>query len=343
MPDSTLNAIRVKARRLTRSPSTDQISDATIDEYINTFLIYDFPSHLKLSYLRKSFNFYTQPYVDTYTNDDLFAQNPMFNFKNLILTSSDPVYVAGYRTWFSQSKEEFFLRWNYLRQIQQIGLGNGVSTVFTGTLQNIPITPTETLFTSIDIDFVGIGMKAVPVFDPATGIQTQFSNLYYTNGIIPERATVFNATNFVDNRLGGYTITFPTAPGANQKINVQAVPYQAARPTAVLYFANTFTLRPIPDQQYQVNVECNVLPTELLDAGQDPDLNQWWQYIAYGAAKKILEDRLDNETLALIMPEFKEQEKLVLRRTIEQQGDQRSSTIYSQRSYGDGNSWGWWN
>jgi len=64
MPDSTLSTleqIRIKVRRLTRSPSTSQITDASINDYINTFILYDFPEHLKTSYLRKTFTFYTEP------------------------------------------------------------------------------------------------------------------------------------------------------------------------------------------------------------------------------------------------------------------------------------------
>ena len=45
MADSTLNAIRIKIRRITRSPSPSQISDATIDEYVNTFIHYFYIIH----------------------------------------------------------------------------------------------------------------------------------------------------------------------------------------------------------------------------------------------------------------------------------------------------------
>jgi hypothetical protein len=63
-----------------------------------------------------------------------------------------------------------------------------------------------------------------------------------------------------------------------------------------------------------------------------PELSQWWQYIAYGAAKKIFEDRMDMESVQLIMPEFKKQEALVNRRTIDQLSKERASTIYTEMS-----------
>jgi len=47
-PSSTLETIKIKVRRLTRSPSEAQLSDADLNQYINTFLIYDLPEHLAL-------------------------------------------------------------------------------------------------------------------------------------------------------------------------------------------------------------------------------------------------------------------------------------------------------
>ena len=40
-PTSTLQTIRTKVRRLTRTPSTAQLSDDDLDQYINTFVVYD--------------------------------------------------------------------------------------------------------------------------------------------------------------------------------------------------------------------------------------------------------------------------------------------------------------
>ncbi len=90
-------------------------------------------------------------------------------------------------------------------------------------------------------------------------------------------------------------------------------------------------------------MEVYVQPTELLLSNQSPDLQEWWQYIAYGAAKKVFEDRMDLDSVQQIMPEFKMQERLCLRRSIVQQTSQRSTTIYTDQSstagaYGPG----WW-
>jgi len=81
-------------------------------------------------------------------------------------------------------------------------------------------------------------------------------------------------------------------------------------------------------------------PSELLASNQMPELAEWWQYIAYGAAKKIFEDRMDLESVQLIIPEFKKQEDLILRRTIKQYSNERSSTIYTDQTEALVSGWG---
>jgi hypothetical protein len=90
-----------------------------------------------------------------------------------------------------------------------------------------------------------------------------------------------------------------------------------------------------------VQMEVYMRPTELLQTDQSPQLEEWWQYISYGTAKKIFEDRMDMDSVQLIMPEFKKQEMLVQRRTIVEYTSQRVSTIYtndlgSAGAYGPG-------
>jgi len=178
MSSTSLTAIRTKVRRLTRSPSTQQISDADIDEYVNTFVLYDMPSHLRLSNLRKTFTFFTERNVDTYSTNTLDTDNPLYNFKNTIISTHDPIYVAGYKTSFSQSRESFFGKWPMIKQKKQIATGDNATTNFTGTLTNIPVLPNELMFTSIDSDGDAVGLTAVQAVNAVTGISEQFGNLY---------------------------------------------------------------------------------------------------------------------------------------------------------------------
>jgi hypothetical protein len=79
MANFTLEAIRTKVRRLTRSPSENILPTSDIDEYINTFVEFDFPEHIQLFPLHTTFEFFTQPNVDTYvpSND---PADPLYLF-----------------------------------------------------------------------------------------------------------------------------------------------------------------------------------------------------------------------------------------------------------------------
>ena len=83
-------------------------------------------------------------------------------------------------------------------------------------------------------------------------------------------------------------MTFPNAPAAGAAINIQSVPVQYSIPMAILYYSNQFVLRPVPNQPYKITFNTFQRPTALLDNNQYPELEEYWQYIAYGAAKKSI-------------------------------------------------------
>lgn len=356
MPDSTLSTltqIRTKVRRLTRTPSTSQLSDADIDAYINTFVLYDFPEHLRQFALRTTYTFYTQPFQDVYPTDiDSFGgvtTNPLYNFSNRFTTIHPPIYVAGRLAFFSQSREQFFNIYPFINTIMDTQLrGNGITTQFTGTInppgglqpagQNSLLQNNVTI-TSIDVNNNGLAMVDRPLLSTIYGNNLSDGNLYAAGTVPVLPPTVLIATNTVNYVTGVFTVTFPTPPANNEPINVKVVPVQTSLPQAVLYYDNQFVVRPVPDEAYPIQFEAYQRPTELLAANQLPELSEWWQYISYGAAKKVFEDKMDMESVQMIMPEFKQQERLCLRRTIVQQTNERVATIYTENvagSYGPG-------
>jgi hypothetical protein len=355
--DSTLTAIQTKVRRLTRSPSVNQLSDGDLNQYINTFITYDFPEHLRLFNLRTTFTFYTQPYVDAYpTNLSPISDEeiiyPLQNFDNLYLTIHPPIYIAGYQGLYLESREQFFGIYPKLNFINSIGVtGDGMTTSFSGVIntqqattqaglqQTTVILQNQVLFSSIDSNFNGLGLIDYPLYPT---YQQPNMGCLGLPGQPPENLEAFEY-GFINYVTGEFTINFPVAPGAGEQINYQVVPVQPALPQTMCYYDSTILLRPVPDQVYRVQMEVYARPTYLLETNQSPQLEEWWQYIAYGAAKKVLEDRMDMDTVQLIMPEFKKQENLILRRTIVEMTSQRASTIYTQDNgaagaYGPG----WW-
>jgi hypothetical protein len=234
--------------------------------------------------------------------------------------------------------------------IQNIATGDGITATFSGIVPGtngnaggVALLQNNVLFSSINTVGGGLALVDVPVIDIFTGNPSLVGNLYDPSALPPLPPTVVDPANNINYMTGAFTLTFASAPGASATISSQTVPQQLALPNSMLYYENTFFLRPVPDKPYRINIEVEVLPTELLQAGDEPNLNQWWQYIAYGASKKIFEDRTDSDSVQLLMPEFKQQERLVLRTTIAQIKKERTSTIYGQQS-GIGtmnNGWGW--
>ena len=115
---------------------------------------------------------------------------------------------------------------------------------------------------------------------------------------------------------GVYNITFNAAPKMSEDVYVQSVTYKASRPTMVLYYQDEFHLRPVPDKCYSVEVEAFERPTELLTAADLPDLYQWWEYIAFGSARKILIDRSDFDGAAMLEVEMENKRDDVLYKTV---------------------------
>ncbi len=374
-PDSTLQAIENKVRRLTRSPSIAQLTTLDLQNYINTFVVYDFPEHLRTFNLRKTFTFYTNPYQDEYMTDEAsfgnaisnptIVYNPLYNFQNKYLTVHPPVYIAGIQSMFTQSREEFFQYYPKINSVVFTGYtGDGINNLFTGTVnsqqaivppnfnQLVGLLQRQVLFNSTDVAGNGLALVDVPVIDPLTGNNTVYGNLFdpasaayqaalITPPTIPAIGPLLPGTGVINYATGVYNLSFTLAPGANVPINSQTVPQALAKPIALLYYANRFVIRPVPIQVYRVQIEVYQRPVALLSAGQDPELEEYWQYIAYGAAKKVLEDRLDMDSVQMILPEFKKQENLVQRRTIVQYTNERTGTIYTEAGGLGNGGFGW--
>lgn len=351
MADSTLNAIKIKTRRLTRSPSVAQLSDSDLEQYINTFILYDFPEHLRLFSLRTTLTFYTQPGVDVYQTNTTNPLDSLYNFKNVYIAVHPPLFIAGVPSFFTQWRNVFYGQWPQTNAVvNTLIFGDGNAGPFSGIINTFPqyenapgpnggaILQNSLLLTALDVD--GIAMQVVDY--PQTYALTNPSNtigLLDIPNVTPTTASNLGTINY---QTGQFTVTFPrnTLSSEHNPIWAEYVPYVAGLPISCLYYDNQFTLRPVPNKSYAVQIEVDIRPTELISNTVSPQIEQWWQYIAYGAAKKIFEDRMDIDSVQMIMPEFTKQMNLVNRTSLTQQANERTVTIYTQgRSYG----WGWGN
>ena len=341
-PSTTLSAIRDKVRRITGRPSATSITDTQIDEYINTFYLYDFPEHLRLQNLRVNWQFLTQ------------ANIPVYDFPtDLFLTVMPPIFIAGYQSYMTQSRESFFRinpELNLLKASVATGLTpasagpyNFILTptpILRGFKQNPPgaFAPPSLLYPSIPV--AGINWNVLITSVDGNGnsvslVDDGLGQLWDVGDVITSVPLPGLPRGTINYLTGAVTATFSAniAPGA--PINAQFVPYKASRPQSACFFQDQISIYPIPDQAYTVSFECYKKPAALLAAGDSPQLAEWWQALAYGAADKVFTDNADMDNAAKYRPLLDEQLRLIQRRTLCQQASERVSTIYeSQQQLG---------
>lgn len=308
---TTLTRIRTKVRRLTSSPSINQLSETDLDNAINDFYTLEFPGSIRTLNLEETYTFYTSTNVDVY-------EFPRDSYSSI----SKPVFISGVQSDFYEDRQLFFSRYPITSYSQDLTTGDGTSGPFTGTLTNLPVlrqgppggnnADSRVLISAVDSTGATVAATDTSVSGDV--------------GTLTGDGVSAGTVNYV---TGAVSITFTSTIPSGNTITSQTVPYVAGKPIAALFYNDRITLRPVPNKAYKVQFNAYVLPTQLLNDNDSPEVKQWWEYIAYGAARKIFLDRQDMEGLASIQQEFDRQERICLRRTIVQNSQKRISTIYS--------------
>lgn len=333
---STLADMRLKIRRITGRPSQQQISDDQIDQYINTFYIYDLPEQLQLISNRVNYQFLT-------TANQAIYDVPT----DIYLTVMPPVFIGGYRSFMTQSRESFYRinpSLNYLQQ--SVAIGNGTNGPYNFTLINSPImrgwksNPPGAYSVSVagtltDVAARFLNWMVLISGTDANGVSVSLvddgqGNLFDVADLSTDPGNARGTINYITGvvAINAAPSGFITAIANGAAINAQYVPYKASRPQSCAFYQDQINLYPIPDQAYTVSFEAYKVPTQLLVDNQTPQLKQWWQVLAYGAADKIFSDNADIENQMKFRPMLEEQLKLIQRRTIVQQTSERTATIY---------------
>jgi len=306
--DSTLDQIKQKVRRLTMSGDASVLSDSEIERQINTFIEQDFPYSLRINEFIERRSFYTQQGVDRYTVDI-----------NTVRTLKMPAIVSGkYADWFQD-----FNQFNALfpkSYESMTSSGDGTSGAYSLTVSSLPLLRSEVVVSAIRSD----------------NIQEVFQD--DGSGTMITQLTGSAGTGTVDYSTATISVTFGNTINSGATITFQYVPVQQNKPNAVFFRNNEIILRPVPDATYKVEYDAYIIPVAFIATNQSPKLNYWWEYIAYGAAIKILQDRQDVESLSVLMPTFKEKETIIVEQTAIQDENMRSNTIYVNNSpYNRGN------
>lgn len=280
----SLQDIKNKIRNVTGSPSTDQLSDSDLTNYINNYYVYTMPFELKEQIQLEFYDFKVFPGVNVYP------------FSGSFLTDQPGAYADGFGLIFYQDPDVFFQDFPMQYALDNLATGNGSQVTFVGGLQNPPIIIGTAFFT-----------------DGSQVLQDQ------GNG-----ALTGNGTGTINYITGAFSITFDAAPPSSATIYAKYEGYQPNRPQGVLFFNNQFTFMPVPDQVYQIRMQGYIMPDLLnTDPSQgpvvnNPTLQEWGPLIAYGASMDIFADRGDLDNYNRYYPLLKRYENVALARTIQQ-------------------------
>lgn len=301
-----LDQIRSKVRNITGMLSTNQISVADLDNYINDFYKYDLPAHLKLWNLSSLTDLNGGPQLTLEPNvaEYNFSQNEYTNIK-------PPIYVGGCEVQLYQSVEEFFNTYPQRSIKSRLTTGTNSAGPYSGTISNIPIR-INTVFISV-VDNSG---NSLSCRDDGAG------------NLVGADVVAGGTINYITGAVAN--LTWNGVIAAGEQIWAQSITYQTGRPEAMLFYDNILFFYPVPDIAYEVKFDSIRTPADLVNTTDEPEVRDWWTLIAYGASLKIFADNLDMESYSKIDILFDKQKRLVERRTLTQLKNQRVATIYTQ-------------
>lgn len=121
----------------------------------------------------------------------------------------------------------------------------------------------------------------------------------------------------------GFEVFWYEDPAQFYAIWPETQTYQPQRPTYVLYYNNTLTFRGPPDQEYSIKIDAYQVEMPMSQLNSPIQSDYLWRYIAYGAARDLLNDYGEIEKSMAIAPAFNDYRSKVYARTYQQQMTQR--------------------
>lgn len=368
----TLSDILIKTRRLTGTANDLQLTDAQICNYINSFYNYDLPAKFRSLKLKDKYTFNTINGIDTYAFDSehyVTVSMPCYCAKREVALFTDPWSFYGVN--FNWQFQDQFLSGDgsngpYDGTLSDVpivrSVNNDPGTYASPNLfypqsrnQNILITANLGYGITANVTDDGNG-NLIQIFnlDP-NNLQSKYGPRYVRCYAAADPDVPTATINYETGAISGLyfwqidnasppNFSVGNVPGGNA-ITAQYNSFTQAIPQSILFFQNQFILRPIPDKGYTIELMAYRQPIQALmaegEAG-NPELSEWWELLAVGAAKKIYEDRLDFDGVQLMDKMIRERYSVVETRTYAQIGQQRVSSIFAdQLQYNYGASAGW--
>jgi hypothetical protein len=354
------NAV-TKTRKLTGSSNLFQTTDTYIVQQMHSFYSYDLPAKFRSLKLKDIYTFTTNVGQDVYP----------FN-SELYITVNTPCYCAKREIKLFHDPWNFYgVNYNW-QQYTNFSSGDGSTGPYSGfttaapliaSVNNDPGTQTNPnlffpqsrvqniLITANVIGTNGVGItqnvtddgqgNLIQIFQTSNNSNQEYGWTYYRQYASATPTQPGNATiNYQTGQITGLTFAYPIPQGT--PIQIQYNPKQFSIPLSIMFYQNQFTLSPVPDQGYTVELTCYRQPIQALIAADmtgNPELSEWWEILSVGAAKKIFEDRLDSDGVIFIDKMLKERYDVIESRTYAQIGQERITTIYTDQltyNYGSG-------
>lgn len=346
------NAV-TKTRKLTGSSNSFQVTDDYIVRQMHSFYSYDLPAKFRSLKLKDIYTFTTNIGQDVYPfNSELYitVDQPCYCMKRELRLFTDPWNFYGVN-----------YNWQQFTNFTSGDGGPGPYDGFTtaspiiASVNNDPGTQNapnlffpqsrvqNILITANVIGANGIGQtqnvtddgqgNLIQIFQTSNNSNQEYGWTYYrqyasATPTIPGNATINYQTGEIDGLVFAEDIPEGTP------IQIQYNPKQFSIPLSIMFFQNQFTLAPVPDAGYTVELTCYRQPIQALlaaDMAGNPELSEWWEILSVGAAKKIFEERLDSDGVMFIDKMLKERYDIIETRTYAQIGQQRINTIYTDQ------------
>ena len=173
----------------------------------------------------------------------------------------------------------------------------------------------------------------IQIFQTSNNTNQQFGWTYYrqyasSTPNAPGAATINYATGAITG------LTFALGIPAGTPIQIQYNARQPSIPLAIMFYQNQFTLAPMPNAGYTIELTAYRSPIKALLAQSqsgNPELSEWWEILSVGAAKKIFENRLDSDGVMFIDKMLKERYDIIESRTYASIGQRSIYTIYTDQ------------
>jgi hypothetical protein len=354
------NAV-TKTRKLTGSTNSFQITDSYIVNQMHSFYAYDLPAKFRSLKLKDIYTFTTNVGQDVYP----------FN-SELYITVNQPCYCAKREIKLFNNPWEFYAANYNWQQFTNFASGEGLTGPYSGFTTAAPLIPSvnndpgtqntpnlffpqsrvqNVLITANIIGANGVGMtqnvtddgqgNLIQIFQTSNAGNQEYGWTYYRQYASSTPTMPGNATiNYQTGQITGLTFADPIPEGT--PIQIQYNPKQLSIPLAIMFSQNQFTLAPVPDAGYTIELTCYRQPIQALleaDMAGNPELSEWWEILAVGASKKIFEERLDSDGVMFIDKMLKERYDIIETRTYAQIGQERIKTLYTDQlteNYGSG-------